>query len=666
MISWFRTGLAATHRHPLVGPRQALLSVFRPTSNGFRSRTSSHLSGVLVPRNPHIAREYSTGPIRAIKDRRAAASDHRLPHAKSSFAVPAKLAHCGSRRPQGQRRPVPHRSSIELVIPVFLVAIAAILYAARTPVAQPEAPGFPYDGDAMATQALPGRPGNLTAEQDEQLRKLWARVFELCGIVDPAGATATPTADSAAPEPLAAADRKLSETDGDKTKKKRLGLFSRKSKKDSEKPTESGKTPDKSEASSIASSNKTSIASNVKEGDPEDKYGQNKIFLETLATQSPESLRATIWRMIKHDNPDALLLRFLRARKWDVERALIMFISSISWRATEARIEEDVMGWGEGGAAEDADKAEGDAQKLGQDFLKQMQLGKSLIHGVDKAGRPICLVRVRLHKAADQCEESVEKYTMFLIETTRLLIKPPVDTATIVFDMTGFSMANMDYAPVKFMIKCFEANFPECLGAVLVHKAPWIFQGIWRIIKGWLDPVVASKVHFTNDAKAMEEFVALDKLPKELDGEEDWQYQYTPPIPGENDKMKDTATRDRLLAERELIYRQYEDATLRMIRNPTDQAIRKERNEIAARMRTQYWQLDPYIRARSWYDRTGVLKPDGSIDYYPAKAANGTGATASPLAEVTNSVSSSVVETPNEKVAVEHTAPAAVPVSGAA
>lgn len=43
--------------------------------------------------------------------------------------------------------------------------------------------------------------------------------------------------------------------------------------------------------------------------------------------------------------------------------------------------------------------------------------------------------------------------------------------------MTGFSMANMDYTPVKFMIKCFEANYPESLGAVLVHKAPWLFQG---------------------------------------------------------------------------------------------------------------------------------------------------------------------------------------------
>jgi hypothetical protein len=53
-----------------------------------------------------------------------------------------------------------------------------------------------------------------------------------------------------------------------------------------------------------------------------------------------------------------------------------------------------------------------------------------------------------------------------------------MQTQCIVFDMTGFSMANMDYTPVKFMIKCFEANYPESLGAVLVHKAPWLFQGM--------------------------------------------------------------------------------------------------------------------------------------------------------------------------------------------
>src|SRR5690606_35602302 len=63
----------------------------------------------------------------------------------------------------------------------------------------------------------------------------------------------------------------------------------------------------------------------TKEGD-DDKYGQTKHFYDTLASQTPESIRATIWSMVKHDHPDALLLRFLRARKWDVEKALIMLV----------------------------------------------------------------------------------------------------------------------------------------------------------------------------------------------------------------------------------------------------------------------------------------------------------------------------------------------------
>lgn len=34
-----------------------------------------------------------------------------------------------------------------------------------------------------------------------------------------------------------------------------------------------------------------------------------------------------------------------------------------------------------------------------------------------------------------------------------------------------------EYAPVKFIIKCFEANYPESLGLLLIHNAPWVFSG---------------------------------------------------------------------------------------------------------------------------------------------------------------------------------------------
>lgn len=75
--------------------------------------------------------------------------------------------------------------------------------------------------------------------------------------------------------------------------------------------------------------------------------------------------------------------------------------------------------------------------------MKQLRLGKSFLHGIDKEGRPICFVRVRLHRAADQDEASLEKFTIYTMETARLMLRKQVDTACVVFDMTGFSMANM-------------------------------------------------------------------------------------------------------------------------------------------------------------------------------------------------------------------------------
>lgn len=179
-------------------------------------------------------------------------------------------------------------------------------------------------------------------------------------------------------------------------------------------------------------------------------------------------------------------------------------------------------------------------------------------------------------------------------------------------------MANMDYAPVKFMIKCFEANYPESLGVVLVHKAPWIFQGIWKIIRGWLDPVVASKVHFTND-REMEEFVPKSQIIKELHGDENWEYKYIEPVPGENDKMKDVETRDKILEVRKGIVNEYEKMTEEWIKSGDAATLKVKRNELAAKLRENYWTLDPYIRARSYYDRVGLIQPGGEIEFYPSK-----------------------------------------------
>ncbi|KFY65480.1 hypothetical protein V496_02537 [Pseudogymnoascus sp. VKM F-4515 (FW-2607)] len=335
---------------------------------------------------------------------------------------------------------------------------------------------------------------------------------------------------------------------------------------------------------------------------------------EVLSGMAPGQLRMGFLSAIQNENPDTFLLRFLRARKWDVIKAFTMMAGAIEWRMKEMNVDQ-LMAEGELQALKLSQNASNASdKKTGHDFLAQMRMGKSFIHGVDTTGRPICVVRVRLHRPGEQSEETLERYIVHFIESVRLMLVAPAETATVIFDLTGFSLSNMEYAPVKFIINCFEANYPECLGVLLIHKAPWVFSGIWRLIKGWLDPVIASKIYFTNNAADLEKFISRERIVKELGGNDEWTYKYSEPSLDENDIMNDTATRDVLLTERQKLADDLLLATSAWIaattaKDDAEIAIYKEQRAAnIKRLHSNYWQLDPYLRARTVLDRTGALK----------------------------------------------------------
>ena len=258
----------------------------------------------------------------------------------------------------------------------------------------------------MTGTPLPGRPGNLTPEQEVKLQEMWTATLHIFGVpvpVDQVNGDTESTTGSESQE-----KRSRAGTDGsEKKKKSRMSLFSRKNHDDSSGESIEG----------------TSIANE------EDKYGQTKEFHKVLASQSPEGIRTAFWSMVKHDNPDGLLLRFLRARKWNVQNALVMLVATMNWRMQEMHVDDDIIKRGEGGAAKDSKSSKANIKREGEDFLAQMKLGKSFLHGTDKEGRPMCFVRVRLHKKGEQTESSVERYTVYTIETARLLLHSNVDTA---------------------------------------------------------------------------------------------------------------------------------------------------------------------------------------------------------------------------------------------
>ncbi|KAF9435106.1 hypothetical protein BGZ76_006880 [Entomortierella beljakovae] len=324
-----------------------------------------------------------------------------------------------------------------------------------------------------------------------------------------------------------------------------------------------------------------------------------------------EELDSYIKSLSLGDNPDSLVLRFLRARKWHVGNGLLMMVKAIKWRK-----DEDV-----------------ENVKLGEDaldvkypkFKDQLHQGKFYIHGTDKKGQPVVYLNVHLHRAADQDAKTLERLTIYLMETGRLLLEPPVETVILVFDLTLFGLANMDYTMVQFLVTCFEAYYPESLGAIVIHNAPYVFWGAWTIIKAWLDPVVSSKIKFTYTNLELTELIAPEHLPDSFKdaGKDKYQYEYLPPVAGENDGMNDEATKATLQAESNALHAKFKANTKAWMQSQDDSntnPLQVERDGIAKELRTYYFKSAPYFRAKSQFHRkdsngVSVIQPDGSVKW---------------------------------------------------
>lgn len=198
---------------------------------------------------------------------------------------------------------------------------------------------------------------------------------------------------------------------------------------------------------------------------------ETKSMEKILSTMTPEDMCFAIIKMIKQESPDSLLLRFLRARKWDVGKGFAMLTQNILWRK-EVDVDDDIMPKGELHELERSrsDKLSAKEKKDGKDFIAQLNMGKSFLHGFDRQGRPVNYVRVKIHKPGAQTEETLERYIVHVIESTRLIVVPPVETGvsfsrwlawsrltelqTIVFDMTGFSLFNMVRVLTELYLRC--------------------------------------------------------------------------------------------------------------------------------------------------------------------------------------------------------------------
>lgn len=312
----------------------------------------------------------------------------------------------------------------------------------------------------------------------------------------------------------------------------------------------------------------------------------------------PKIAEKVFWDMLRVDPPDSTIWRFASARKFHSSKAIRMIARTIKFRSK--RNVEQLLNKGEYDVFKNEEKG----------VMLNFNQQKAVIVGKDLKNRPFILVRPKFHHSSDQQEEEVEKFALIVIEIARLYMK--TGYTSIIFDLTDFSLSNMDYAPVKFLITCFEAHYPESLGCLLIHNAPWLFSPIWNIVKNWLDPVVASKIIFTKNMDELTKFISKEIIPKYLGGDNDFDLDtYTPPDGSRDELLKDTTGKDAILALREKLISQYKKLTVKWIETiepKESKELWNQRIAIGQEIVNNYNELDPYIRSRSYYDITGTLE----------------------------------------------------------
>ena len=192
---------------------------------------------------------------------------------------------------------------------------------------------------------------------------------------------------------------------------------------------------------------------------------------------------------------DVALLRYIRGSKGDEEKAYHYIEKHVQWR-----IDEDV---------ENVNK---------ESAPNEIATNKAVIFGRDKRDRPIVYVMVRRHKANNRDINEVKKFIIYSFNELMRLSNPVNEQMTLIFDMTSFSMGNMDYEVVRLLIDLLQFNFPEVLGQCFIVDAPFVFWACWYVIKPWIDPVTALKIIFVNSSQ-LSEYIDESQIIKDIGGD---------------------------------------------------------------------------------------------------------------------------------------------------
>jgi len=204
------------------------------------------------------------------------------------------------------------------------------------------------------------------------------------------------------------------------------------------------------------------------------------------------------------------LLRFLRARKFNVDLSKKMFVDSENWRKTF------------GGKGVD---------DLVQNFVytekpQVFEYYPQYYHKTDKDGRPVYIEQLgKIDLNALSKITTDDRMLQNLVVEYEKLTDPRLpacsrksgvllETCCTIMDAKGVGITQIPsvYGYLQRASAISQNYYPERLGKLYIINAPWGFSGAFSVIKKFLDPVTVAKIHVLGSGFEKE---LLGQIPKE-------------------------------------------------------------------------------------------------------------------------------------------------------
>ncbi|KXZ52791.1 hypothetical protein GPECTOR_8g179 [Gonium pectorale] len=221
-----------------------------------------------------------------------------------------------------------------------------------------------------------------------------------------------------------------------------------------------------------------------------------------------------LWKVEEHDY--FTLRRFLRARTYDLERALVMFRDFVNWRA-EHSVDTILTDF------EFTERAA---------FLDAYPQG---YHKLDKQGRPIYIQLIgkidvpAIYRITDEERmfkfhvQEYERCVKVIMPICSQLAKRKIDQTFGIMDVKGVGLTKLT-GDVKRMLGKFtktdQDNYPEMLGHICIINAPAIFRMVWNLVKGMIDVRTQQKIELLgpNYMEGLLKHVDIESIPDFLGG----------------------------------------------------------------------------------------------------------------------------------------------------